>query len=232
MSYQLFIGNKNYSTWSMRPWILLTQANIAFEEHLIRFDSFEPESEFKTEILKLNPTGKVPALVDGDIVVWDSLSICEYVAEQNPEKALLPTDQKLRARARTISAEMHSSFQNLRNFCPMNVEADLAHIGQQLWNENAELRAEVARIDQIWSERPSDDSFLCGDFSIADAFYAPVVMRFVCYQLPISQSSQVYMQKILALASVQQWIDEAKQEQMYVPFDEPYRQNREEYLID
>ena len=114
----------------------------------------------------------------------------------------------------------------------MNVEADLAHIGQQLWNENAELRAEVARIDQIWSERPSGDSFLCGDFSIADAFYAPVVMRFVCYQLPISQSSQVYMQKILALASVQQWIDEAKQEQMYVPFDEPYRQNREEYLID
>jgi len=127
---------------------------------------------------------------------------------------------------------MHSSFQNLRNFCPMNVEADLAHIGQQLWNENAGLRAEVARIDQIWSERPSDDSFLCGDFSIADAFYAPVVMRFVCYQLPISQSSQVYMQKILALASVQQWIDEAKHEQMYVPFDEPYRQNREEYLID
>jgi len=125
---------------------------------------------------------------------------------------------------------MHSSFQNLRNFCPMNVEADLAHIGQQLWNENAELRAEVARIDQIWSERPSEDSFLCGDFSIADAFYAPVVMRFVCYQLPISQSSQMYMQKILALASVQQWIDEAKQEQMYVPFDEPYRQNREEYL--
>ncbi|PRD20088.1 UNVERIFIED_CONTAM: export ATP-binding/permease protein [Trichonephila clavipes] len=215
----------------MRPWILLTQANIAFEEHLIRFDSFEPESEFKTEILKLNPTGKVPALVDGDIVVWDSLSICEYVAEQNPEKALLPTDQKLRARARTISAEMHSSFQNLRNFCPMNVEANLAHIGQQLWNENAELRAEVARIDQIWSERPSGDSFLCGDFSIADAFYAPVVMRFVCYQLPISQSSQMYMQKILALASVQQWIDEAKQEQMYVPFDEPYRQNLISYCF-
>ena len=102
MSYQLFIEIKTHQHGRCVRWILLTQANIAFEEHLIRFDSFEPESEFKTEILKLNPTGKVPALVDGDIVVWDSLSICEYVAEQNPEKALLPTDQKLRARARTI----------------------------------------------------------------------------------------------------------------------------------
>lgn len=230
MSYQLFIGNKNYSTWSMRPWILLKQLGIPFQEHLIQFDSFAADSHFKTAILKFNPTGKVPVLVDGDIVVWDSLAICEYIAEQNPEKNVLPQDRKQRARARCISAEMHSSFQSLRNLCPMNVEADLAHIGQQLWLDNAQLRADVARIEQIWSERPAEDSFLCGEFSLADAFYAPVVMRFECYKLPISASSQSYMQKILALASVQQWIAAAKQEQMFVPFDEPYRQHRLQYL--
>ena len=230
MSYQLFIGNKNYSTWSMRPWILLKQLGISFQEHLIQFDSFAADSQFKTAILKFNPTGKVPVLVDGDIVVWDSLAICEYIAEQNPDKNVLPQDRKQRARARCISAEMHSSFQSLRNLCPMNVEADLAHIGQQLWLDNAQLRADVARIEQIWSERPAEDSFLCGEFSLADAFYAPVVMRFECYKLPISASSQSYMQKILALASVQQWIAAAKQEQMFVPFDEPYRQHRLQYL--
>lgn len=228
--YTLLIGNKNYSTWSMRPWILLKQAGIPFQEHWVQFDSFEADSQFKTEILKLNPTGKVPVLVDGELVVWDSLAICEYVAEQHPEKALLPQDKTLRARARCISAEMHSSFQTLRNLCPMNVEADLAHIGRQLWADNPQLRADVARIEQIWSERPAEDSFLCGEFSIADAFYAPVVMRFECFKLPLLASSQVYMQKILSLASVQQWITEARQEQMFVAFDEPYRKSRDEYL--
>ena len=163
-------------------------------------------------------------------MVWDSLAICEYVAEQHPEKAMLPQDKTLRARARCISAEMHSSFQTLRNLCPMNVEADLAHIGGQLWVDNTQLRADVARIEQIWSERPAEDSFLCGEFSLADAFYAPVVMRFECFKLPLSASSQAYMQKILSLASVQQWIAEARQEQMFVAFDEPYRQHRLQYL--
>lgn len=230
--YQLFIGNKNYSTWSMRPWILLKQAGIPFQEHLIQFDGLEPNSQFKIEISKLNPTGKVPILMDNDLIIWDSLAICEYVAEQSPEKNLLPQDKKLRARARCISAEMHSSFQTLRNLCPMNVEADLAHIGQQLWAEHAQLRADVARIDQIWSERPNEDGFLCGEFSLADAFYAPVVMRFECFKLPISASSQAYLQKILSLPSVQQWMTEAKQEQMFVAFDEPYRTHREEFLKD
>lgn len=228
--YQLFIGNKNYSTWSMRPWILLKQLGIPFQEHLIQFDSFEPNSQFKTEILKLNSTGKVPTLMHDDLIIWDSLAICEYIAEQNPEKNVLPQDRKQRARARCISAEMHSSFQSLRNLCPMNVEADLSQIGKQLWADHEQLRNDVARIDQIWSERPSEEQFLCGEFSLADAFYAPVAMRFECYKLPISASSQSYMQKILALASVQQWIAAAKQEQMFVPFDEPYRQHRLQYL--
>jgi glutathione S-transferase len=158
------------------------------------------------------------------------LAICEYVAEQHPELTLWPQDTVLRARARCISAEMHSSFQALRNLCPMNIEADLSHIGEQLWGEHAALRADVARIEQIWSQRPSTDSFLCGEFGIADAFYAPVVLRFVCFNLPVSAASQSYMQKMLSLASVQQWIAEAKQEHMFVPFDEPYRQHRLQYL--
>ena len=214
----------------MLPWILLKQAGIALQEHWIQFDSFEPDSQFKTEILKLNLMGKVPTLMHDDLIIWDSLAICEYIAEQNPEKNVLPQDRKQRARARCISAEMHSSFQSLRNLCPMNVEADLSHIGKQLWADHEQLRNDVARIDQIWSERPSEEQFLCGEFSLADAFYAPVVMRFECYKLPISASSQSYMQKILALASVQQWIAAAKQEQMFVPFDEPYRQHRLQYL--
>jgi len=127
--YQLFIGNKNYSTWSMRPWILLKQLGIPFQEHLIQFDSFEPNSQFKTEILKLNSTGKVPTLMHDDLIIWDSLAICEYIAEQNPEKNVLPQVRKQRARARCISAEMHSSFQSLRNLCPMNVEAILCTCG-------------------------------------------------------------------------------------------------------
>ena len=228
--YTLFIGNKNYSTWSMRPWILLKQASISFQEHLVQFDSFEPDSQFKNQILKHNPAGKVPALIDGELMVWDSLAICEYVAEQHPELTLWPQDTVLRARARCISAEMHSSFQALRNLCPMKIEADLSHIGEHLWVEHAALRADVARIEQIWSQRPSTDSFLCGEFGIADAFYAPVVMRFECFKLPLSASSQAYMQKILSLASVQQWIAEARQEQMFVAFDEPYRQHRLQYL--
>ena len=182
--YQLFIGNKNYSTWSMRPWILFKQLGIPFQEHLIQFDSFEPNSQFKTEILKLNSTGKVPTLMHDDLIIWDSLAICEYIAEQNPEKNVLPQDRKQRARARCISAEMHSSFQSLRNLCPMNVEADLSHIGKQLWADHKQLRNDVARIDQIWSERPSEEQFLCGEFSLADAFYAPVAMRFECYKFP------------------------------------------------
>ena len=215
--YQLWIGNKNYSTWSMRPWLLLKQTEIAFQEHLIQFDSFAPESQFKTEILKLNPTGKVPVLVDDDVVIWDSLAICEYIAEQCPEKSVLPQDRKMRIRARCISAEMHSGFQALRNFCPMNIDADLAEQGQQLWAAHAQLRADVARIEQIWSERPNENSFLCGEFSMADAFYAPVVMRFASYRLPLSASSQTYMQKILSLPAMQQWIAAAKQEHLAYP---------------
>ena len=120
---KLYIGNKNYSSWSMRPWVLLTQAGIPFEEVMARFDSFAPDSGFKKVIDPVSPVGKVPALVDGDLAVWDTLAIAEYLAEKFPDKQLWPADVKARARARSICAEMHSGFAALRSACPMNIEA-------------------------------------------------------------------------------------------------------------
>ena len=120
---KLYIGNKNYSSWSMRPWVLLKQAGIPFEEVRVRFDSFETDSEFKRVISPVSPTGKVPVLVDGDLVVWDTLAIAEYVAETWADKQLWPADPKARARARSVCSEMHSGFTALRSHCPMNIEA-------------------------------------------------------------------------------------------------------------
>ena len=219
----LFIGNKNYSTWSMRPWLVLRYFNIEFNEHLIPFDDFKLESEFKQHIFKINPTGKVPALQHDGLLVWDSLAICEYIAEQFPQKHLWPENKAQRARARSISAEMHSGFAILRSTCEMNIEADLVEIGQQLWHDNPQLQSDVQRIEKIWSERPDVDGFLCGAFSIADAFYAPVVMRFVSYGLPTTELSQGYIEKMLQVPVLQQWIQEAKQEHMFVECEEPYR---------
>jgi len=220
----LFIGNKNYSTWSMRPWLVLRHFDIAFAEHLIAFDDFKLDSPFKKTILAINPTGKVPALKDDELLIWDSLAICEYLAEKFPEKQLWPRDQKQRARARSMSAEMHSSFMALRSACGMNLDADLSEVGAKLWLDNSQLQEDVKRIETLWSERPDPNGFLCGDaFSIADAFYAPVVMRFIGYGIPISELNQLYMQKILKLAAVQQWIAEAKTEHVFVACEEQYR---------
>lgn len=220
----LFIGNKNYSTWSMRPWLVLRHFDIAFTEHLIPFDDFQLESPFKKTILAINPTGKVPALKDGDLLIWDSLAICEYLAEKFPEKQLWPQDQKQRARARSMSAEMHSSFMALRSTCGMNLDVDLSEVGAQLWLDHPQLQEDVKRIEALWAERPSQDGFLCGDvFSIVDAFYAPVVMRFIGYGIPISDYNQIYMQKILNLAAVQRWMTEAKAEHVFVACEEQYR---------
>lgn len=210
---ELFIGSKNYSTWSMRPWLVLRYFDIAFKESLIPFDDFKRESAFKQTILNINPTGKVPALKDDGCLIWDSLAICEYLAEQYPEKQLWPKDRKQRARARSMSAEMHSSFMSLRDSCAMNIDADLTRLGAELWQKNLQLQDDVKRIQALWAERPNPNGFLCGDtLSIADAFYAPVVMRFLGYAIPVSENSQLYMQKIWALAVVQQWIAEAKAE--------------------
>ncbi|MBJ9983937.1 glutathione S-transferase family protein [Acinetobacter sp. S40] len=227
---ELYIGNKNYSSWSMRPWLVMTHFNLTLDEHAVAFDDFAVEGQFKQTMSAISPAAKVPTLVDQDVVVWDSLAICEYLAESFPEKHLWPVDKTQRARARSISAEMHSSFMTLRQYCGMNIEADLRFIGSKLWNDLPALRTDVARIEQIWAERPDMNGFLCGDFSIADAFYAPVVMRFVSYGLPVSEQSQQYMQTILANAAVQQWMNQAQVEKQFVQNQEPYRQHPEQFL--
>lgn len=224
--YQLYIANKNYSSWSMRPWLVLKAFNIPFEEIMLAFPAERDTGTFKRDVLSVNPNGKVPALVDDGLMLWDSLAICEYLAEQHPDRALWPKELKQRARARCIAAEMHSGFSGLRNACGMNIRANLADVGKSLWQENAELRQDVARIEQIWSERPQQNGFLCGEFSIADAFYAPVVTRLMTYALPVSESTQQYMQTMLQHPAMKAWMGAAMQEDAWVNYLETYQQQK------
>jgi glutathione S-transferase len=153
---KLFIGNKNYSSWSMRPWVLLKQSGIPFEEVKVLFDSFAPNSNFKQTMLKVNPRGQVPVLVDsnadGDLVVTDTLAIAEYLAESFPERQLWPADKVARAQARMACAEMHAGFTALRSNCMMNIEANLLDVGALVLRDNAGVRADVARIETLWGE--------------------------------------------------------------------------------
>lgn len=225
---QLYIGNKNYSSWSMRPWVLLQQAGIPFEEILVRFDSFASDSKFKATLKNVSPTGKVPALVDGDLAVWDTLAIAEYVAEKFPDKHLWPADPKARAIARSVSAEMHSGFTALRTHCGMNIEANLAHIGEVIWRDHAAVRADVQRLADMWGallER-SGGPMLFGEFTIADAFYAPVCSRIVTYALPVPAPIRAYIDRVMALPGVTAWVQGALAEQDFIAFDEPYRARR------
>ncbi|CAM4152438.1 glutathione S-transferase family protein [Acinetobacter pragensis] len=215
---QLLIANKNYSSWSMRPWLVLKAFNLPFDEVMIVFSDEPYAGEFKQKVLAVNPNGKVPILLDQEQMVWDSLAICEYLAEKFPQHALWPADLALRVRARCISAEMHSGFMSLRSQCGMNIHADLKALGAKLWAEDESLRKDMARIEQIWTARPRLDGFLCGEFSIADAFYAPVVMRLNTYGLPVSDSAQRYMALMIAHPAVQQWMQEAVAEPMRVAY--------------
>ena len=225
---QLHIGNKNYSSWSMRPWVLLRQAGIAFEEKPLRFDSFAPDSQFKAQLASLSPTGKVPLLVDGDLRIWDSLAIAEYLAESYPDKHLWPQERSARARARSVVAEMHSGFVPLRSACGMNIEAHLPEMGALIWRDNAGVRADVARLVQMWSELLQEfgGPMLFGNFSIADAFYAPVCMRLRTFALPLPAPIAAYVQRVQALPGVRAWIEGALAEQDFRPFEEPYRLSR------
>ena len=222
---KLYIGNKNYSSWSMRPWVLLRQAGIAFEEVRVRFDSFEANSEFKRAIGVVNPTGKVPVLVHGDLVVWDTLAIAEYVAETHPDKKLWPTDPKARARARSICAEMHSGFTALRSNCPMNIEAHLPDTGALLWRDKAGVRADVQRLVDMWTALLDEHGgpLLFGEFTVADAYFAPVCMRLHTYGLPVPTHIAAYVERVRALPGVKAWIDEALAEKDFLAFEEPYR---------
>jgi glutathione S-transferase len=222
---KLYIGNKNYSSWSMRPWVLLKQAGIVFEEVRVRFDSFDAGSEFKRVMGPVSPTGKVPVLVDGDLVVWDTLAIAEYVAETHPEKQLWPTNAKARARARSVCAEMHSGFTALRGNCPMNIEANLADTGALIWRDQAGVRADVQRLVDMWSALLEEHGgpMLFGEFTIADAYFAPVCMRLHSYALPLPPQISAYVDRVRALPGVKAWIDEALAEKDFLDFEEPYR---------
>ena len=225
---KLYIGNKNYSSWSMRPWVMLRQAGIPFEEVKVRFDSFDADSEFKRVIGKVNPVGKVPVLVDGDLVVWDTLAIAEYVAERFPDRKLWPADMKARARARSICAEMHAGFGALRNHCGMNIEASLGETGQLIWRDQPAVRADVARLQDMWSAllAAHGGPMLFGEFSIADAYFAPVCTRLKTYALPVSPEISAYVDRVHALPGVKAWVDDALAEKDFLAFEDPYRLGR------
>ena len=222
---RLYVGNKNYSSWSMRPWVLLKQAGIPFDSVTVRFDGFTPDSTFKQTVLKLNPAGRVPVLIDGELVIWDTLAIAEYLAEQHPDKQLWPADRAARARARSVCAEMHSGFSALRNACPMNVEAALPEAGKIIWRDNAGVRADVGRLVAMWSDllEAHGGPLLFGSFSIADAYFAPVCMRFRTYRLPVPAAITAYVERVSALPGVRAWIDAAEAEHDFLDFEEPYR---------
>ena len=228
MSLQLFIGNKNYSSWSMRPWVLMTQAGIPFDEVRVRFDSFDAGSDFKQAVGAVSPVGKVPVLVDDGLAVWDTLAIAEYLAERFPDRHLWPADLAARARARSVCAEMHSGFGALRSACGMNIEARLPEVGAILWRDHAGVRADVARIVQIWQSLLAEHGgpMLFGRFGIADAFYAPVVMRLKTFSLPVPDDVAAYMERVCALPGVAAWIEGALAEQDFLAFEEPYRLGR------
>ena len=222
---KLYIGNKNYSSWSMRPWVLLKQAGIDFEEVMVRFDSFDAGSQFKTTLGPLTPTGKVPVLVDGTLAVWDTLAIAEYVAEQFANTPLWPQEKAARARARSICAEMHSGFGALRSACPMNIEADLSHIGALIWRDKPAVRADVARLVAMWEGLLDQygGPLLFGQFSVADAYFAPVCTRLVSYGLPLPPKAAAYVGHVLTLPGVQAWVEGALAEHDFLDFEEPYR---------
>lgn len=205
--YSLVIGNKNYSSWSLRPWLVMKQANIDFEETVVPLYL----DGSKTDLLKHSPAGKVPVLKTGDDILWDSLAICEYLNDVFPDANLWPQDVIARAHARSISNEMHSGFFNVRNDLPMNMRKFFPG-----FKISAECQNEVARIDDIWVQCRKrfgqQGDFLFGDFTIADAMFAPVVSRFTTYDIEVSAPAKDYMQTIMALPALQAWMQAATDE--------------------
>ena len=208
----IYLGNKNYSSWSLRPWLVLKHTTVDFDEVVIPL--YQPLS--RETVLKYSPSGKVPALRHGELTVWESLAICEYLAETFPNFALWPSDQAARARARSVSAEMQSSFRALREHMPMNVRSSFPGRGV-----TPEVQADINRIMSIWRDcrtRYGDGNgeFLFGQFTIADAMYAPVVTRFRTYKIDLEREAEAYCDTIMALPAMQEWIAAAKNEPMIV----------------
>jgi glutathione S-transferase len=215
MALHLVIGNKNYSSWSFRPWLAMKVAGIAFDETLISLDA----PDFKARLRALSGAGKVPVLIDGDIRVWESLAIFEYLAEKFPAAALWPREAAARAHARAVASEMHAGFQPLRRQLPMNVRR---RIIPRALEEDA--MADVARIEVIWNECRSrfgsGGPFLHGAFGAADAMYAPVVWRFHTYAIEVSATARDYMRAHMALPAWSEWREAAEREPWVLPHDE------------
>jgi glutathione S-transferase len=209
----LYIGNKNYSSWSFRPWLGMTVSGIAFDERLVPFNANAKNPDFA----KFSPTSQVPALVDGDETIWQSLAILDHVARKHPEAGLWPEDDKARSQAMAISCEMLSSFFALREACPMNMRRARAGI-----SVTPEISADVSRIETIWSTclEANGGPFLFGTFTLADAMFAPVVNRFDVYDLPVSDDTRAYMATIQALPAWQDWEAAGKAETWVVDADE------------
>jgi glutathione S-transferase len=199
----LVIGNKNYSSWSMRPWVAMRAFGIPFSEVRVLLD--QPDTA--SRIAAYSGAGRVPVLIAGELTIWDSLAICEYLAEQFPDRHLWPRDVAARAMARSVSAEMHSGFSGLRSAMSMNIRRHLPGRGR-----TPEAQGDIGRISEIWEEclsRFGHHQFLFGDFSIADAFFAPVVMRFRSYGVSLAPALQAYCDRMLAHPAVARWVDEA-----------------------
>lgn len=207
----LVIGNKNYSSWSMRPWVVMTAFGIPFKEVRILLD----QADTANKIAEYSSAGRVPVLLTGEMTIWDSLAICEYLAEQFPEKNMWPEDVAARAMARSACAEMHSGFSALRQAMPMNIRMSFPGKGR-----NAGSQADIGRISEIWEEcfaKFGHQEYLFGDFSIADAFFAPVVMRFRSYSVALAPALQAYCERVVAHPAVAQWMREAYAEKESIP---------------
>lgn len=207
---KLVIGNKNYSSWSMRPWLVLKAFSIPFEEIRIPLR----QSDTTSRIAEISAAGKLPILIDHELTIWDSLAICEYLAEQFPILNLWPENSAARAHARSICAEMHAGFQALRNDMPMNIRA--RHPGK---GRSIGAQADIGRISEIWEDclaEAGPHGFLYGQFSIADAFFAPVVMRFHTYGVALAPALQAYTERIREYPAVASWIREAEMEIEYI----------------
>ena len=212
---ELVIGNRNYSSWSLRPWIMMKVAGLKFTEVFAQFDT----PEFKPAVARFSKAGKVPVLSHGKIAVWESLAIMEYLAEAYPKRHFWPKNKAARAMARCVSHEMHAGFGALRNACPMNIRRPKKSV-----HFSVDTLANIARIEQIWKDcralHGKGGPFLFGQFTIADAMYAPVVSRFETFDIKVSKISRAYMDAVLATPAFQEWKTAALKEPWIVPHDE------------
>ncbi|HWK44866.1 MAG TPA: glutathione S-transferase family protein [Stellaceae bacterium] len=210
--FTIYLGNKNYSSWSLRPWLALKATGVPFDEVVIPL--YEPTS--RATILKYSPSGRVPTLAHGAITVWESLAICEYIAELFPAATLWPADPAVRATARSVSTEMHAGFQALRAHLPMNIRSSFPNRGV-----TPEVQSDINRVAALWRDCRKQvpegaGPFLFGGFTVADAMYAPVVSRFRTYKIDLDEACQAYADAIWTLPAMQEWALAASNEPMII----------------